>query len=381
MSLNRGSKIIVLLALIAVLVTSVFYLDARYRQVREAEIAAKFQLLGQLRRSALETYFKTAEAEISFWSLSPQIRESFIAIKNGWDALGDRAPIRVRDLYISNYPFAGTGLSELKDAGDGSAYSSAHAGLHELANEFLTGRGYYDFFLIDLDGNIIYSVEKEQDYATNLMRGAYSQSGLGVVFNRVLTEQHEHSVAYSDFSRYAPSNDDPAIFAARLLFDEEGNRLGVLALQLPTDTIVDIMHFTAGMGESGETYLVGGDLLMRSDSRFADTSTVLETVVDTTTVQQALSGERGVGYTPDYRGIEVLSAYDFIDIDGMRWAVMAEIDAAEVADKVGSVIGELIAAAIALFALVIASFLAIRDFGDMELANSAASTEYDADSV
>ena len=67
-------------------------------------------------------------------------------------------------------------------------------------------------------------------------------------------------------------------------------RLGVLALQLPSDTIAEIMHFTAGMGDSGETYLVGPDLLMRSDSRFTEDSTILETTVDTGTVKLALAG-------------------------------------------------------------------------------------------
>ena len=195
--------------------------------------------------------------------------------------------------------------------------------------EFVSGRGYYDFFLIDLDGNIIYSVEKEQDYATNLRKGAYRSSGLADVFKRVTANTRDPRVAFSDFSRYAPSNDDPAIFAAKLIVDEQDEPLGVLALQLPTDTIKDIMHFTAGMGESGETYLVGPDFLMRSDSRFSADSTILATTVDTATVRRALEGESGVAYTPDYRGIEVLSAYDYIDIDGIRWAVMAEIDATE----------------------------------------------------
>lgn len=377
--MSKIAKFVLTTGLALMLVITVVMLDARYRNQREAEIISQFQLLGQLRRSALESYFNTAEAEISFWSLSPQIRDSFSALRRGWNELGENAAIAVRGLYISDYPFAGTGLSELRDANDGSDYSRAHSELHHLASEFVTGRGYYDFFLIDLEGNIIYSVEKEQDYATNLLNGAYSQSGLGVVFRRVMDADHEHAVAFSDFARYAPSNDDPAIFAARLMFDANGNRLGVLALQLPTDTIANIMHFTAGMGESGETYLVGPDMIMRSDSRFSDVSTVLETAVDTWTVREALDGHQGVGYTPDYRGIEVLSAYDFIDVDDIRWAVMAEIDADEVASQVGSIIGELLAAALALFGLVIASFIVLRDFGSFELADSSTSGEFEAD--
>ena len=71
--------------------------------------------------------------------------------------------------------------------------------------------------------------------------------------------------------------------------------------------------------------------MMRSNSRFSEDSTVLEQQVDTLTVGLALAGEEGVQYTADYRGVEVLSAYDSIPVAQSRWAVMAEIDRAEVA--------------------------------------------------
>jgi methyl-accepting chemotaxis protein len=90
------------------------------------------------------------------------------------------------------------------------------------------------------------------------------------------------------------------------------------------------MQVTAGMGESGETYVVGEDLLMRSDSRFSEESTTLKTTVDTETVRLALRGETGLQETPDYRGIPVLSAYGPLRFEAANWTVMAEIDTAEV---------------------------------------------------
>jgi len=49
-----------------------------------------------------------------------------------------------------------------------------------------------------------------------------------------------------------------------------------------------------------------------------------------------LSGEEGRGVIKDYRGIEVLSAYMPLDIGKFRWAVMAEMDSAEVTDFAAS---------------------------------------------
>jgi len=93
------------------------------------------------------------------------------------------------------------------------------------------------------------------------------------------------------------------------------------------------MNFDAGMGRTGETYLVGDDLLMRSNSRFSEVSTILEARVDTATVRRALQGEYGVAFTRDYRGVDVLSAYSSAEIDQHTWAVMAEVDRAEILES------------------------------------------------
>jgi methyl-accepting chemotaxis protein len=90
------------------------------------------------------------------------------------------------------------------------------------------------------------------------------------------------------------------------------------------------MQFSAGMGQSGETYLVGQDGLMRSTSRFHDVSTVLDTRVDGITVSKALAGEEGVEIVVDYRGVSVYSAYRLFEFEGVRWAVLAEQDVAEI---------------------------------------------------
>jgi methyl-accepting chemotaxis protein len=84
------------------------------------------------------------------------------------------------------------------------------------------------------------------------------------------------------------------------------------------------------MAETGETYLVGQDGLMRSNSRFSDESTVLRTAVETDVVALAMEGGEGVRKVIDYRGVEVLSAYAALQLGDFTWAVLAEIDRAEV---------------------------------------------------
>jgi methyl-accepting chemotaxis protein len=294
----------------------------------ERQISTRLQLLNELRQGALELYFGTAEAEIKAWSSSPIIVESQAALAQTWSA-GDKVPLAkaIRSAYVTDNPYPQGKYSELSRADD-SAYSEVHVLLHDTARKFVTERGYYDFFLIGSDGDVYYTVEKEADFATSLQYGPWKESGLAGVYRRALASVG--AVVMSDLAGYEPSEGAPAIFMANAIVSPEGETLGVIALQLPTDTILSIMNYTSGMGETGETYLVGEDFLMRSNSRFSDASTVLRQRVDTATVAMALAGQEGVQYTPDYRDIEVLSSYDSIAVARSRWAVMAEIDRDEV---------------------------------------------------
>jgi methyl-accepting chemotaxis protein len=312
-------------------------------------------LLMTLRRSTLRQYWDTVQAEVVFWSMAPVVRQSLADFRQGWKALGDGAEERLRRLYLHENPHPLGERRELVSADDGSAYDAAHAALHPVAKRFVEYRDYYDFFLISPDGDVLYTVEKEDDFATSLVDGAWRDTGLADAFLRARDEAADGTVVFTDLARYGPSADEPAMFCATAIWADGGELLGVFAVQLPIERLREIMQFTAGMGESGETYLVGEDLLMRSDSRFSEESTILRTTVDTETVRRALRGETGVDVTDDYRGIPVLSAYAPIDHAGKRWAVMAEIDRAEVLGPVRSVRQLLVLGGLGAVALCLAS--------------------------
>lgn len=80
-----------------------------------------------------------------------------------------------------------------------------------------------------------------------------------------------------------------------------------------------------GLGHSGETYLVGHDHLMRSRSRFIEGS-LMQTRVDTDPVKLAFEGTNGILQTHDYRGVEVLSSFGEINLPGLQWVMLAELD-------------------------------------------------------
>ena len=302
----------------------------------ELEAQAENQLVALLeaRVDSVERYFNTVEEDVTLHAQSDLVIEAIQRFDEGWDALDGQQMAYLQNLYIDQNPFARDQRDALLDADDGSQYSAAHALFHPQLRSVRESRDFYDVFLFNAEGDLIYTVVKERDFATNMVHGEWSDTHLGSVFRGVDQAFATERTVFADFERYAPSDDDPASFLGAPVFDANRQYIGVFAVQMPVDKLNEVMQVTAGMGETGETYLVGADLLMRSDSRFMATSSILEVEAGTEAVERALLGQSGVDVIDDYRGVPVYSAYSAVDFGGTRWAVLAEIDTEEVREPV-----------------------------------------------
>ena len=236
---------------------------------------------------------------------------------------------------------------------------------------YMNNYGYYDVFIICAKhGHVMYTAAKEADLGTNLNHGPYKTSGLAKLWRQVVDTQQG---VFQDFAPYAPSNNEPAAFIGHPVKDLNGNLVAVVALQLSLEAINEIMQQRDGMGKTGETYLVGQDKLMRSDS-FLDSQghsvkasfagNVSDNGVDTLASQEALAGKNGAEIVTDYNGNPVLSAYTPLHFGDITWALIAEIDEAEVKLPVTRLIRSIFVVAlvamigIAMFALLIAGKIA-----------------------
>jgi len=253
-----------------------------------------------------------------------------------------KAGLIAQYLYIIKNPYPIGEKNKLIAQNDGSLYSKFHGLYHPTFDTFLNQFSLYDIFLVDLKGNVVYTDFKEKDYATNLINGPYKDSGLANAYKKALNLKNKE-VYFEDFKPYEPSYNLPAAFISTPIF-KDGEKIGVLIYQFPIDKINQIMSFEgnykkAGLGESGEVYLVGSDKKMRNDSRFVKdipnklvqklktTIGILE--IDTKSVRAALSGKEGHWIINDYRGVPVLSSYAPVDVLGKKWAIIAEIDKEE----------------------------------------------------
>lgn len=200
--------------------------------------------------------------------------------------------------------------------------------------DYIQKYGYYDLFLIHPEGNVFYTVCHEPDYQTNILNGKYSDSNLGQLVRKV---KETKKAGIVDFAPYAPSNGAPAAFIAQPVV-RHGEVEVIVALQIPLEGINAIMQLREGMGQTGESYLVGPDKRMRSDSFLDKTGhsvtasfagTVKDNGVDTEASREALSGKTDAKIITDYNGNPVLSSYTPVKVGDVTWALIAEVDEAE----------------------------------------------------
>jgi class 3 adenylate cyclase len=260
--------------------------------------------------------------------------------------------------YIAQNPHAPSERWKLQRGESAGAYAAVHERLNAQLTSIMQQMGYYDLFLINPDGRVVYSVAKEVDFATMLIGGPYADTSLATVFKQARQIKERDAVTIADFTRYAPSGNLPAAFIGAPVFSE-GSFVGVIALQLSTDRINSVMTgdrgwVTQGRGKTGENFLFGDDLLYRSDARqliedlpaylakqrgTADepmlnemqrlqTSILTERLGDDLS-KDALRGKTGIGIAPNQRGNTRLISYQPAGIEGLNWGLVSTVDYTE----------------------------------------------------
>lgn len=285
---------------------------------------------------------------------------------NGYVPTDPRA-VALQYLYISGNPHPTGKKSNLDDARDGSEYSSVHALYHPVLRNFLEKFGYYDIFLIDaVTGDMVYSVFKEVDFATSLVNGPYGTTNFGRVVQQAMKSTGKEFVKLIDFEPYDPSYHAPASFIACPVYD--GNeKKGILVFQMPINKINQILTGNNkwredGLGESGETFIVGQDYKLRSISRELiedadahllalkklkydedviqqikkmETNILLEEVRQDS-VTKAFNGITGTQLETSRFGFDMLCAFAPLDIPDVRWIVMSTLKEEEASMRINN---------------------------------------------
>lgn len=278
------------------------------------------------------------------------------------------------------------------DARDGSQWSAANARFNDFFRTLVLQLKFEDALLLDTTGNVVYSAYKGVDLGTNILTGPYRESSLRDAYLKALAANTIDYVGVTDFSEYQPA-DEPTAWTLTPI-TSQGRTLGVIALQFPISSINRLMTLdqkweAAGMGKTGETFLVGPDGLMRSDSRLflenqeefkraviaagtlpdvAEESirqhgTTLVQPVESTASQAAKRGQTGTIIEDDYLGRRTLQAYAPVNLDGLNWSIIAKIDTSEAFAPVTTFTRTLVVStALIIFIVSLAAMLLARLF-------------------
>ena len=286
----------------------------------------RMQALAQLSAEALADRMTVIKHDLQTTASNPATAEAIRAFAAGWAALpGDPTRILHKALIDDNPNPAGE-KQNLDRPDTGTIYDDAHARLHPWLHELQQTGGYYDIFLFDRRGNLVYSVSKEDDFANNFTEngGPYADTGLGQAFRAARAADKPGQSFLFDFAPYAPSHGAPAGFISAPVFDAGGTLVGVLAFQLPVDVISGVMSHDAGLGKTGELLIVGPDGLLRNDSRFTPgVDDILKTLFPRAALYNADGQLVHAGETDGYRDTGMAFAARHADVQGVNWTVVA----------------------------------------------------------
>ncbi|WP_299505057.1 methyl-accepting chemotaxis protein [uncultured Roseobacter sp.] len=285
----------------------------------------RLESVGMLNTKRVKALLDTIDRDLRLRASDPTVRTALIALSNGFASTDDATDVLKRAYITDNvHPLGEKDLLVSTDTG--SSYGFIHATYHPALDALQNEMDYYDVFLFDLEGNLVYSVFKENDFATNMLDGRWKDSGLGEVFRGAMQLNAGDPAFFVDFAPYEPSNLAPAAFISRPVFNENGDRIGVLAYQMPIGQLNKAASDLAGLGETADGFLVGSDLLMRTDSIMSEEHDILTTKYDTEAVRAGLAGQSGLIEYMEPSGRQVMTFYTPIEYLGITWVAVVQQD-------------------------------------------------------
>ncbi|OXT02013.1 hypothetical protein B7H23_03520 [Notoacmeibacter marinus] len=306
------------------------------------------------RRNQLQSYLEAVRLDLKGLSAN---RDTINAVKyfsSSWVQVGDDPKAILQDRYITGNPNAVGQKDELLFAESGDQYDSLHRKYHPGFREHLKDHGYYDIFLFNKEGDVVYSVFKERDFSTNLIEGEWASSGLGRAYRAAMELETNNKFAFDDFAPYGPSDGAPATFMATPIVDFEGQKVGVLALQLPVEKIAALLSGTTGLGETGETLLIKADGMILTDSMKTEVDETLKVRLNVPGIEELSPDNIVTAEFDGYRDMHADIALAEVPFANARWTVGAIMDDAEILKGIASLRNTIAMIALAVLAIAIA---------------------------
>ena len=135
----------------------------------------------------------------------------------------------------------------------------------------------YDILLLDMKGNVLYSINKEDDLGRNVLTGKYKNTRFSESYKKTIIDGKMH---FSDFERYEPSNNEISSFLSDILLDEDGEKIGVIFIQIEIKDITELLTNKIKKVKTVDHFIIGTDLVMRTESLLDSSENALITKVE-----------------------------------------------------------------------------------------------------
>ena len=230
-----------------------------------------------------------------------------------------------------------------------------------IFENFIQTYGYRELKLIASDGQVIFSALRGDDYQQNLTQAAWRDQPMGRMAQAGLNER---VTLISDLA-INPQSGEPSQFLVSPVISD-GVLTAVLMLELPIASLNRVMQTRQGLGEAGETYLVGSDGRLRSDSVRFETHQVQRSLPSadaqmSEAVARALRGETGRLSEAGLDHQPALKAFVPLSFDGQQWALIAEMDQAQATAAVRALMWQIsLLATLTVAAVLLATWLISR---------------------
>jgi methyl-accepting chemotaxis protein len=353
----RAKLILMLLAtglIPSVIVVTVALLNARSTLLHQA--CNQLETVRDIKKDRLETFFKQCRNDVRQTGINPFVVQAYNDLDAAMDLSGGKRLL-------------GKGKGRFEAA---KPYVKVHDGIIDALKSY-TDSGLYDevYLLRGDEGQIVFSLGKDLDFGSKMAE--QSTSALAKVWQTARKDK----MAISDIVLYAPAENRPVQFVAAPIKSAH-SILGVLVFRVPIGTIKDLMANRQGLGETGESYLVGSDYLLRSDLWHADPADGNKIIIERSTKESLASGEKTenpatIAAVTDKKtdwtrftspsGPTELATFTSVEVgDGISWALVAQMHISEAiaAANTMAIHVTIVVLAIMVLVVVVAVYMARR---------------------
>ncbi|MFN3663697.1 methyl-accepting chemotaxis protein [Yoonia sp.] len=292
----------------------------------------KLEVLTEERAQSLQQWDMQLQIDIRKLSALPSTVNATRMLSSTYAMLPNLT--QLQSAFVTNNPHPAGDRHRMDRAAEDFAYNTQHANFHPFFREQAEIDTYVDILLLNMAGDVVYSLAKEADFATNVQSGPFRESGLGEAF-RAARDGVPDQVHGVDYAPYPPSGGTVAAFKSAQVLNDDGEMIGVLAVQLFADEVARVVNKPVGLDRTGQVYVIGQGGRTRNQSRFDGGFGIMHDISGTPQAETpvpaggvALENVIGINGRPVIADLRAFEAF------GTTWRVIGEIEIAEVLEPV-----------------------------------------------